>query len=72
VSRQRAYSLTSRGSPLTFGCRLCRRSTPSSSRPTAASRRAALGFAVQSLVPATLSWLRVYRHAEPDLFGAWH
>jgi hypothetical protein len=32
----------------------------------------ALRFAVQSLVPATLSWLRVYRQSEPDLFSAWH
>ena len=31
----------------------------------------ALCFGVQSLVPATLSWLRVYRHSHPDLFLAW-
>ncbi len=28
----------------------------------------ALWFGVQSLVPATLSWLRVYRQERPDLF----
>ena len=32
----------------------------------------ALWFAVQSLVPATLSWLRVYRAEQPALFSAWH
>ena len=32
----------------------------------------ALWFAVQSLVPATLSWLRVYRVERPELFKAWH
>ena len=32
----------------------------------------ALWFAVQSLVPATLSWLRVYRAEQPALFEAWH
>ncbi|WP_428422178.1 hypothetical protein [Methylibium sp.] len=32
----------------------------------------ALWFAVQSLVPATLSWLRVYRQSHPELFQAWH
>ena len=32
----------------------------------------ALWFAVQSLVPATLSWLRVYRVDQPHLFSAWH
>lgn len=31
----------------------------------------ALCFAVQSLVPATLSWLRVYRQLHPGLFQAW-
>lgn len=31
----------------------------------------ALWFAVQSLVPATLSWLRVYRQEQPGLFTAW-
>ena len=31
----------------------------------------ALWFAVQSLVPATLSWLRVYRQSHPELFQAW-
>ncbi|MBX9715741.1 MAG: hypothetical protein K2X42_04020 [Burkholderiaceae bacterium] len=30
-----------------------------------------LWFAVQSLVPATLSWLRVYREQQPALFQAW-
>jgi uncharacterized protein with HEPN domain len=28
----------------------------------------ALWFAVRSLVPATLSWLRIYRHNSPELF----
>jgi uncharacterized protein with HEPN domain len=28
----------------------------------------ALWFAVRSLVPATLMWLRVYRHNQPQLF----
>lgn len=28
----------------------------------------ALWFAVRSLVPATLSWLRLYRQSHPDLF----
>ena len=32
----------------------------------------ALWFAVRSLVPATLSWLRVYRTERPELFTAWH
>jgi uncharacterized protein with HEPN domain len=32
----------------------------------------ALWFGVQSLVPATLSWLRVYRQSQPELFRAWH
>jgi uncharacterized protein with HEPN domain len=32
----------------------------------------ALWFAVQSLVPATLSWLRVYRQSHAELFQAWH
>jgi uncharacterized protein with HEPN domain len=31
----------------------------------------ALWFAVRSLVPATLSWLRVYRRSHPHLFQAW-
>jgi hypothetical protein len=30
---------------------------------------AAAWFAARSLVPATLSWLRVYRRAEPALFA---
>lgn len=29
----------------------------------------ALWFALQSLVPATLSWLRLYRRTEPALFA---
>jgi uncharacterized protein with HEPN domain len=29
----------------------------------------ALWFAVRSLVPATLTWLRVYRHERPELFA---
>lgn len=31
----------------------------------------ALWFAVQSLVPATLNWLRVYRQSQPELFRRW-
>ena len=31
----------------------------------------ALWFGVCSLVPATLSWLRVYRQRHPDLFTYW-
>jgi hypothetical protein len=37
-------------------------------REDAPSRDAAAWFAARSLVPATLSWLRVYRRAEPRLF----
>ena len=33
-----------------------------------AARDDAAWFAARSLVPATLSWLRVYRQAEPALF----
>lgn len=29
----------------------------------------ALCFAVQSLLPATLMWLRTYRHHQPELFS---
>lgn len=29
----------------------------------------ALWFAVRSLVPATLMWLRVYRKSQPEVFG---
>ena len=36
-----------------------------------AAQDEALWFAVQSLVPATLSWLRVYRQEQPALFTAW-
>ncbi len=32
----------------------------------------ALWFAVQSLVPATLNWLRVYRTERPGLFSTWY
>lgn len=32
----------------------------------------ALMFGVRSLVPATLSWLKVYEQAQPALFKAWH
>ena len=32
----------------------------------------ALCFAVRSLVPATLSWLRVYQQSQPELFDTWH
>ena len=33
------------------------------------ARDEALWFAVRSLVPATLMWLRVYRESNPELFG---
>lgn len=33
------------------------------------ARDEALWFAVKSLVPATLMWLRVYRDSRPELFG---
>lgn len=36
-----------------------------------AARDEALWFAVQSLVPATLGWLRVARQAQPVLFTQW-
>lgn len=29
----------------------------------------AMWFAMQSLVPATLNWLRVYKQSQPDLFN---
>jgi hypothetical protein len=32
----------------------------------------ALCFGVRSLVPATLSWLRVYQLSHPELFTTWH
>ena len=35
------------------------------------ARDEALWFGVHSLVPATLSWLRVYRHSHPELFVYW-
>ncbi len=35
------------------------------------ARDEALWFGVRSLVPATLSWLRVYRHSHPELFTYW-
>jgi uncharacterized protein with HEPN domain len=31
----------------------------------------AMWFAARSMVPATLSWLRVYRQSHPDLFVYW-
>jgi uncharacterized protein with HEPN domain len=34
----------------------------------AAAQGEALWFAVRSLVPATLMWLRVYRHNQPQVF----
>lgn len=36
-----------------------------------AARDEALWFGVRSLVPATLSWLRIYRHSHPELFVYW-
>jgi uncharacterized protein with HEPN domain len=35
------------------------------------ARDEALWFGVRSLVPATLSWLRLYRHSHPELFVYW-
>jgi len=40
-------------------------------RTTGPQHDDALWFAVQSLVPATLSWLRVYRQSSPELFQRW-
>jgi uncharacterized protein with HEPN domain len=37
-------------------------------RPPGETLDEALWFASQSLVPATLLWLRVYRQSQPDLF----
>jgi uncharacterized protein with HEPN domain len=34
-------------------------------------RDEALWFAARSLVPATLSWLRLYRRSHPELFTYW-
>lgn len=36
-----------------------------------AAQDEALWFCARSLVPATLSWLRVYRQSHPTLFSAW-
>lgn len=36
-----------------------------------AARDEALWFAARSLVPATLSWLRLYRRTHPQLFTYW-
>ena len=38
------------------------------SAPPGESLDAALWFACESLVPATLLWLRVYRQSQPELF----
>lgn len=38
---------------------------------TGAAQDDALSFGVQSLTPATLSWLRFYRQSHPGLFRAW-
>lgn len=35
------------------------------------AREDALWFGVCSLVPATLSWLRVYRQSSPEMFTYW-
>lgn len=35
------------------------------------ARDEALWFGVRALVPATLSWLKVYRTAKPELFAYW-
>lgn len=48
------------------------RATRLALRSADAAHDDALWFAVQSLVPATLSWLRVYRGEQPGLFKAWH
>lgn len=36
-----------------------------------AQREEAMWFAARSLVPATLSWLRLYRRTHPALFTYW-
>jgi hypothetical protein len=40
-----------------------------SMRAPGPAREDALWFGVRSLVPATLSWLRVYRESNPELFS---
>jgi uncharacterized protein with HEPN domain len=35
------------------------------------ARDEALWFGVRSLVPATLSWLQIYRQSHPELFVYW-
>jgi uncharacterized protein with HEPN domain len=50
------------------GWRALRLALPSPGAP----QDEAMWFAVQSLVPATLNWLRVYRIERPELFQAWH
>jgi hypothetical protein len=39
--------------------------------PPGAQRDEALWFAARSLVPATLTWLRLYRRTHPQLFTYW-
>jgi hypothetical protein len=36
--------------------------------PPGAALDESLSFAVEALVPATLLWLRVYQHSQPELF----
>jgi uncharacterized protein with HEPN domain len=45
------------------------RATTGALGQTGEAQDQALWFAVQSLVPATLLWLRVYRQAQPELFA---
>jgi uncharacterized protein with HEPN domain len=49
------------------GWRAVRLALPTSGTP----QEDAIWFAVRSLVPATLSWLQVYRQSHPSLFEAW-
>lgn len=42
--------------------------TPLSAQPPSAELDEALWFACESLVPATLLWLRVYHQNQPELF----
>ena len=40
-------------------------------REAGPAREDALWFGVSALVPATLSWMRVYRQSSPELFNYW-
>jgi hypothetical protein len=47
------------------------RGVEASLRSEGPAREDALWFGVCSLVPATLSWLRVYRQSSPEMFTYW-